>query len=71
LLVSVPTIFTIYAACSSVIWIKLFFFCPRRFVEEGSDKSVFQQSFVGSLFLSKSVGEEQTEEETQGDTRKG
>ena len=69
--VSVPTILTIYAACSSVLWIKLFFFCPRRFVDEDSEKSVFQQSFVGSLCArSKSVTEEKTEEETPEDSSK-
>ena len=69
--VSVPTILTIYAACSSVLWIKLFFFCPRRFVDEDCEKSVFQQSFVGSLCArSKSVNEEKTEEETSEDSSK-
>ena len=70
--VSVPTILTIYAACSSVLWIKLFFFCPRRFVVEDSEKSVFQQSFVGSLCArSKSVNDENNEEETHEDSSKG
>ena len=71
LLISIPTILTIYAACSSVLWIKLFFFCPRRFLAEGNEKSVFQQSFVGSFCHSKNlVDEEKPDDSTQEDSSK-
>lgn len=47
--ITTPTMLLIYAACSSIIWIKTFFLCPRYFVKEDNNQSVFRESFIGSL----------------------
>ena len=47
--VTTPDMLLIYAACSSILWIKTFFFCPKYFLKEDKNQSVFRQSFVGTL----------------------
>jgi hypothetical protein len=60
--ITTPTMLLIYAACSSIIWIKTFFLTPRYFVKEGKNQSVFRESFVGSLCRN-SVAEQNEEPE--------
>ncbi|CAG5097662.1 Oidioi.mRNA.OKI2018_I69.XSR.g15174.t1.cds [Oikopleura dioica] len=53
--VTVPQMFSYYTMGVGLIWVKLFFFCPRYDVKKEENYTILSDSFVGSFFKSTKI----------------